>query len=80
MPVVSDRSDPRIGHLPGLTLSRAAALRSATGAPPGRAGAQSADRGARSPSGGRPARRGTRRLRDRALAGHLRGAGPRSPG
>jgi hypothetical protein len=36
VPVVSDRTDPQIGHLLGLTLSRAAALRSiAAGLPDG---------------------------------------------
>lgn len=33
-PVVSDHADPQIGHLLGLTLSRAAALRSIAGALP----------------------------------------------
>ncbi|MEU3664081.1 DUF2891 domain-containing protein [Streptomyces sp. NPDC032940] len=34
VPVVSDHADPQIGHLLGLTLSRAAALRSLAGALP----------------------------------------------
>ncbi|SFY52387.1 DUF2891 domain-containing protein [Streptomyces sp. F-1] len=34
VPVVSDHADPQIGHLLGLTLSRAAALRSIAGALP----------------------------------------------
>ncbi|WP_217167936.1 DUF2891 domain-containing protein [Streptomyces sp. AC512_CC834] len=34
VPVVSDHADPQIGHLLGLTLSRAAALRSVAGALP----------------------------------------------
>ncbi len=33
VPVVSDHADPQIGHLLGLTLSRAAALRSLADAP-----------------------------------------------